>query len=64
MNFGSPNGSKPPINDVFHGGWGVATFASNTKSHDDKGRGRQVFAYCDKNNTSYKHRLSEFGINP
>ncbi len=40
MNFGSPNGSKPPINDVCHACQGVATFASNTKSHDDKGRGR------------------------
>ena len=32
--------SKHPIKDVYLGCWGVATFASNTKSHDDKGRGR------------------------
>ena len=31
---------KHPIKDVYLGCWGVATFASNTKSHDDKGRGR------------------------
>lgn len=32
--------SKHPINDVYQDCYGVATFASNTKSHDDKGRGR------------------------
>ena len=32
--------SKHPIKDDYPGCWGVATFASNTKSHDDKGRGR------------------------
>ena len=31
---------KHPIKDDYLGCWGVATFASNTKSHDDKGRGR------------------------
>ena len=31
---------KHPIKDVYLSRWGVATFASNTKSHDDKGRGR------------------------
>ena len=31
---------KHPINAVYHGYQGVATFASNTKSHDDKGRDR------------------------
>ena len=31
---------KHPIKDDYPGCWGVATFASNTKSHDDKGRGR------------------------
>ena len=31
---------KHPINDVYQDCYGVATFASNTKSHDDKGRGR------------------------
>ena len=31
---------KHPIKDVYQDCWGVATFASNTKSHDDKGRGR------------------------
>ena len=34
MNIG-----KHPIKDDYLGCWGVATFASNTKSHDDKGRG-------------------------
>ena len=33
-------GCKHPIKDDYPGCWGVATFASNTKSHDDKGRGR------------------------
>ena len=33
-------GRKHPIKDDYLGCWGVATFASNTKSHDDKGRGR------------------------
>lgn len=33
-------GGKHPINDVYQDCYGVATFASNTKSHDDKGRGR------------------------
>ena len=32
---------KHPIKDVYLCCWGIATFASNTKSHDDKGRGRQ-----------------------
>ena len=31
---------KHPNKDVYLGCWGVVTFASNTKSHDDKGRGR------------------------
>ena len=31
---------KHPINDVYQDCYGVATFASNTKSHDDKVRGR------------------------
>ena len=31
---------KHPIKDDYPGCWGVSTFASNTKSHDDKGRGR------------------------
>lgn len=34
------NTGKHPIKDDYPGCWGVATFASNTKSHDDKGRGR------------------------
>ena len=55
---------KPSINDVYHSYQGVATFASNTKSHDDKGRGRQVIAYCDENKISHKQRLSELGISP
>ena len=33
--------SKHPINDVYQGCPGVATFASKTKSHDDKGRSRR-----------------------
>ena len=34
------NLGKHPIKDVYLGCQGVATFASNTKSHNDKRRGR------------------------
>ena len=35
-----PDVRKHPINDIHQACQGVPTFASNTESHDDKGRGR------------------------